>query len=117
MRSNCSAHVYQCFFVSSYLLFLYSRLLVCLCACHCFACVCLWVCFLTSVFTSDDFLQDEDFVIDKDDGGSPTDDSGEEESDASESGDEKEANHFYCHFICSVFKRIMIRFYLVTHIK
>lgn len=44
-------------------------------------------------------LQDEDFVIDKDDGGSPTDDSGEEESDASESGDEKEANHFYFRFI------------------
>lgn len=69
------------------------------------------------MFTCDDFLQDEDFVIDKDDGGSPTDDSGEEESDASESGDEKEANHFYCHFICSVFKSIMNRFYLVTHIK
>ena len=65
------------------------------------------------MFTCDDFLQDEDFVIDKDDGGSPTDDSGEEESDASESGDEKEANHF----ICSVFMRIMNRFYLVTHIK
>lgn len=117
MQSNCSAHVFQCFFVSSNLLFLYSRLSVCLCACHCFACVCLWLRFLTSVFTCDDFLQDEDFVIDKDDGGSPTDDSGEEESDASESGDEKEANHFYCHFIHSVFKRIMVRFYLVTHIK
>lgn len=36
------------------------------------------------------FLQDEDFVAEKDDGGSPTDDSGEEDSDASESGDEKE---------------------------
>lgn len=35
-------------------------------------------------------MQDEDFVADKDDGGSPTDDSGEEESDASESGGEKE---------------------------
>lgn len=35
-------------------------------------------------------LQDEDFVIDKDDGGSPTDDSGEEGSDASESRGEKE---------------------------
>lgn len=34
--------------------------------------------------------QDEDFVVEKDDGGSPTDDSDEEESDASESGDEKE---------------------------
>ncbi|KAF2316234.1 hypothetical protein GH714_041575 [Hevea brasiliensis] len=33
--------------------------------------------------------EDEDFVADKDDEGSPTDDSGEEESDASESGDEK----------------------------
>ena len=73
--------------------------------------------FLTSAFTCDDFLQDEDFVIDKDDGGSPTDDSGEEESDASESGDEKEANHFYCLLICSVFKRIVIMFHLVTHIK
>ena len=66
----------------------------------------------------DDFLQDEDFVLDKDDGGSPTDDSGEEESDASESGEEKEANHFFFfHFICSVFKMIIFRFYSVTHIK
>ena len=40
-------------------------------------------------------LQDEDFVLGKDDGGSPTDDSGEEESDASESGDEKEAMHLF----------------------
>lgn len=39
------------------------------------------------------FLQDEDFVVDKDDGGSPTDDSGDE-SDASESGGEKEASYF-----------------------
>ncbi|KAL2252426.1 FACT complex subunit SSRP1 isoform X1 [Sesamum indicum] len=35
--------------------------------------------------------EDEDFVADKDDGGSPSDDSGEGESDASESGEEKEA--------------------------
>ncbi|KAL7258521.1 hypothetical protein ACSBR1_004619 [Camellia fascicularis] len=34
--------------------------------------------------------EDEDFVADRDDGGSPTDDSGEEESDASDSGGEKE---------------------------
>lgn len=40
-------------------------------------------------------LQDEDFVIDKDDGGSPTDDSGEEGSDASESGGEKEVTSEY----------------------
>lgn len=40
------------------------------------------------------FLQDEDFVADKDDGGSPSDDSEEEESDASESGDEKEVDTF-----------------------
>lgn len=33
-------------------------------------------------------LQDEDFVAEKDDGGSPTDDSREEESDASESVNE-----------------------------
>lgn len=39
--------------------------------------------------------QDEDFVIDKDDGGSPTDDSGGDDSDASESGGEKEASDFY----------------------
>lgn len=39
-------------------------------------------------------LQDEDFVVDKDDEGSPTDDSGEEGSDVSESGDEKEASSF-----------------------
>lgn len=43
--------------------------------------------------------QDEDFVIDKDDGGSPTDDSGEDDSDASESGAEKEASHFV-NYIC-----------------
>ncbi|PIN16334.1 Nucleosome-binding factor SPN, POB3 subunit [Handroanthus impetiginosus] len=35
--------------------------------------------------------EDEDFVLDKDDGGSPTDDSGEGESDATDSGEEKEA--------------------------
>ncbi|KAL0381072.1 UNVERIFIED_CONTAM: FACT complex subunit SSRP1 [Sesamum angustifolium] len=35
--------------------------------------------------------EDEDFVAHKDDGGSPSDDSGEGESDASESGEEKEA--------------------------
>ncbi|XVF14219.1 hypothetical protein REPUB_Repub09cG0039400 [Reevesia pubescens] len=34
--------------------------------------------------------EDEDFVLDKDDEGSPTDDSGEGESDASGSGDERE---------------------------
>lgn len=39
-------------------------------------------------------IQDEDFVLDKDDGGSPTDDSGEGESDASVSGDEKEVMIF-----------------------
>lgn len=37
-----------------------------------------------------EIMQDSDFVADKDDGGSPTDDSGEEDSDASESGGEKE---------------------------
>lgn len=37
-------------------------------------------------------MQDEDFVLDKDDEGSPTDDSGDEESDASDSGGEKEAS-------------------------
>lgn len=39
-------------------------------------------------------LQDEDFVADKDDEGSPTDDSGEGESDASKSGEEKEVKDF-----------------------
>lgn len=39
-------------------------------------------------------LQDEDFVADKDDEGSPTDDSGEGESDASKSGEEKEVKGF-----------------------
>ncbi|XP_057447600.1 FACT complex subunit SSRP1 [Lotus japonicus] len=34
--------------------------------------------------------EDEDFVLDKDDGGSPTDDSGGDDSDGSDSGDEKE---------------------------
>ncbi|CAL5401365.1 unnamed protein product [Camellia sinensis] len=35
--------------------------------------------------------EDEDFVADRDNGGSPTNDSGEEESDASDSGGEKES--------------------------
>jgi hypothetical protein len=39
-------------------------------------------------------FQDEDFVADKDDSGSPTDDSGEEESDANDSGGEKEVVTF-----------------------
>lgn len=39
-------------------------------------------------------IQDEDFVVDKDDGGSPTDDSGEEDADAIDSGDEKEVRPF-----------------------
>ncbi len=43
--------------------------------------------------------EDEDFVADKDDGGSPTDDSGEEESDASQSGDEREVISFLFIFI------------------
>ncbi|KAB1211652.1 FACT complex subunit SSRP1 [Morella rubra] len=52
--------------------------------------------------------EDEDFVLDKDDGGSPTDDSGAEESDASESGDEKEASHFDIFFVrCYLVTRIM----------
>lgn len=42
-------------------------------------------------------IQDEDFVADEDDGGSPTDDSGEEDSDASVSGDGKEVRFV---FIC-----------------
>lgn len=37
--------------------------------------------------------QDEDYLGGKDDGGSPTDDSGEEESDASESGYEIKASY------------------------
>lgn len=44
--------------------------------------------------------QDEDFVADKDDGGSPTDDSGEGESDASKSGDEKEVKTSTSIFSC-----------------
>jgi structure-specific recognition protein 1 len=39
-------------------------------------------------------LQDEDFVADKDDSGSPSDDSEEEGSDASLSGGEKEVTEF-----------------------
>lgn len=46
------------------------------------------------------FLQDEDFVADKDDSGSPTDDSGGEDSDANDSGDENEVNHCF-HSCCS----------------
>lgn len=44
-------------------------------------------------------MQDEDFVLDKDDGGSPTDDSGEDDSDASQSGDEKEVSAALIHLI------------------
>lgn len=48
-------------------------------------------------------FQDEDFVAEKDDGGSPTDDSGEE-SDASESGDDKEVSDvMYCLYLDSLF--------------
>lgn len=47
---------------------------------------------LLYILISGKYLQDEDFVADKDDEGSPTDDSGAEDSDASESGDEKEAS-------------------------
>jgi hypothetical protein len=62
----------------------------------------------------DDFLQDEDFVLDKDDGGSPTDDSGEEESDASESGEEKEANHFFFFILFVQFlRRLSLDFILL----
>jgi len=53
-------------------------------------------------------LQDEDFVADKDDGGSPSDDSEEEASDASESGDEKVGSflfltELFCHYRDSFF--------------
>ena len=47
------------------------------------------------VHKSDNPLQDEDFVIDKDDGGSPTDDSGEGESDGSDGGDEEVTDFFF----------------------
>jgi hypothetical protein len=71
--------------------------------------------FFISVFKHGDFLQDEDFVIDKDDGGSPTDDSGMEESDASESGGEKEANHFLTSVsFAQSYTRIIILFSSVT---
>lgn len=87
----------------------------CLCAFHLSAFACLFVFFFSSVFQHGDFLQDEDFVIDKDDGGSPTDDSGEEESDASESGTEKEANHFLLLFyLLKSYKRIITLFSSVT---
>ena len=36
-----------------------------------------------------------DFVADKDDEVSPTDDSGADDSDATDSGDEKEASYFH----------------------
>ncbi|KAL2658511.1 hypothetical protein AAZV13_03G028100 [Glycine max] len=39
--------------------------------------------------------EDSDFVADKDDEGSPTDDSGADDSDATDSGDEKEASYFH----------------------
>lgn len=43
-------------------------------------------------------MQDEDFVVDKDDGGSPTDDSGEDDSDGSENGQEIEVCYFLYSF-------------------
>ncbi|KAH6804974.1 high mobility group [Perilla frutescens var. hirtella] len=46
---------------------------------------------INGVIGNDSDEEDEDFVADKDDEGSPTDDSGEGESDASKSGEEKEA--------------------------
>ncbi|WVZ01968.1 hypothetical protein V8G54_022774 [Vigna mungo] len=48
--------------------------------------------------------EDSDFVADKDDEGSPTDDSGGDDSDASKSGGEKEARGFLfclCYLFCS----------------
>lgn len=53
--------------------------------------ICFWVVII---------LQDEDFVAEKDDEGSPTDDSGEEDSDASESGDEARDCSFLS-FLCA----------------
>ena len=47
-------------------------------------------------------LQDSDFVADKDDEGSPTDDSGADDSDASKSGDEKEVPDFLFSFVILV---------------
>ena len=39
-------------------------------------------------------MQDEDFVLEKDDSGSPTDNSEGEDSDASDSGGEREASNW-----------------------
>lgn len=51
-------------------------------------------------------LQDEDFVVEKDDGGSPTDDSGGDDSDASESGDEKEVSKQGFHVFISFQRKL-----------
>ena len=55
-----------------------------------------------SCILTGELFQDEDFVLDKDDEGSPTDDSGEGESDAIDSIDEKEVRHLL-HIICIIF--------------
>lgn len=49
-------------------------------------------CLLLYILIGGKYLQDEDFVAEKDDEGSPTDDSGADDSDASQSGDQKEAS-------------------------
>ncbi|KAL9323426.1 hypothetical protein ACSQ67_008283 [Phaseolus vulgaris] len=53
--------------------------------------------------------EDSDFVADKDDEGSPTDDSGADDSDGSDSGDEKEASGFclplFSHFFFQNLKK------------
>ncbi len=55
-----------------------------------------------SCILTGELFQDEDFVLDKDDEGSLTDDSREGEFDAIDSGDEKEVRHLV-HIICIIF--------------
>ena len=54
----------------------------------------MYICCVFKLLNSGKCLQDFDFVVDKDDEGSPTDDSGVDDFDDSDSGDEKEASDF-----------------------
>lgn len=51
--------------------------------------------YITISYSAINTLQDEDFVADMDDSGSPTDDSGNDDSDASESGAKEVKDLFF----------------------
>ena len=78
------------------LLFLFLNGSLCFYMTHCHSPLCHLSLFYGSIYGLLTWwiIQDEDFVADKDDEGSPTDDSGEDDSDANDSGDEKEVSYF-----------------------